>query len=1616
MLVVRRVTPTLDEAADVILGLISSSAGRAGALLQPVARTAGQAARGATGVALAPVATGVSVVGAITGTETAGRNPADLVGQALGEATRLTSRAASQAAQAPLRAATAAASTTANLTSQGITAVESAPRQAVWVAKALFDLNPRRTHRRVWKGGGHAQIEVRGATGRGAQHERLASGLRKSLTTLRGVRWAEINAITGQVMVAFDEERVDVETLLNTVRAVEQAHGTREDDFSWEKPVHPSDNTPVGAAALALAADYVAFSTAVTGRLLRAPRLPRGVRVTMTLLDLQPQLRRHLYARFGPVGTDVVMALTYAGLNGLSQRPISPAIDAVYRVELLAEALSRRAVWNRRQPDLCCTPEALPQQAPRIPPRPGPLPKGPLETWSERLGPGVFAGSLGVWALTREPRRAADTIQAAVPRAARMGRQAYAATAARHLAGRGVVPMDAEAFRRLDRVSAVIIDSEALCLERPQILAAKGEAADVRAVWNDVNRLLSGHAVAELLAGTPVTEGKLWLGRDPRVKHPEPGSLALVLRKNNRRLGTATVGGELAPLAEAIVDAARETGARVLLTEHAVTAELLPRADEVLPAGEPLAAHVRRLQQEGRGVLCVSSEDEALAAADVGVGVVGEGSCTCWSADLLCGPDLTDIWRVLGVAAGARPLSERAVHLAQSATALGVLLALVGGQRGGKTHALAPVHSSALLGLWHGTRAARRATGGRPPAPIMHVPWHALEPADVLARLDEAAGERGRGGRLVRSAARQVGASARAVAEAPPARWALAPAKGTYSLGRAVREELEDPLTPVLALGATASAVVGSLLDALLVGWVLSGNAFLSGAQRLRAERSLQQLLVDQTLGAERLSSSSGARSAVDAACQDPAGAVEQLDSVAPEAVPAPSLRPGDVIRLRATDVVPADARLLVACDLEVDESSLTGESVPVRKSVEATPGARLADRSCMVFDGTTVVAGSAYAIVVATGDSTQGARAARAAGQAAPAAGIQARLAEVTRLALPATGVGGAAVAGLGLLRGVPLREAVAAGVSVAVAAVPEGLPLVATVAQAGAARRLSRQGVLVRSSRTLEALGRVDTVCFDKTGTLTEGRLRVEEVAPVASAADAEPRDDQDPDNQDPMVRRILAVAARACPAVADEDVDDVPHTTDRAVLEAAIEAAESAEGNGWQLRCESSFEANRGYSAAHGLDGDAPLLAVKGAPESVLERCTTVAGPPEGDRSEPLDDDLRRLVGEQVERLAGAGLRVLAVAERRTELPEEPESLEPLIDDLTLLGFIGIADSPRESAAHAVEQMIAAGIRPVMITGDHPDTAAAIARAVGLPADHVVVGDELDGITEQDRVRLASEATVFARVSPEQKVRIVEALRAAGRVVMMTGDGTNDAAAIRLADVGIGVGAESSSAARSAADLVLAEPDLPRIHDALVEGRAMWHRLRESVAILVGGNAGEMAFMTLGTALAGRAPINIRQMLLVNLLTDMLPALAVAVAPLRDAEEAAAPVDSTLGSALGRAVVVRGSTTALGAMLAWNIGRYTGRGRRADSMGLAALVGTQLGQTLLVGRRSPLVVATVAASVGALFVIIETPGVSQLFGCTPLGPVAWVVVGGSSAVGTLVAAYAPKVVNRS
>ena len=501
-----------------------------------------------------------------------------------------------------------------------------------------------------------------------------------------------MNGVTAHVLVAFDEDDVDIDSLVDAVEAVEEAHGTHEDTFSWSHPPHPTDDTAVASAAVALAADVLGIVSATTGRLARLGVPPRGLRAPVAIVEAQPRLRMALAARLGPVGADLVLAVANAAVHGLTEGAGPLAVDAVNRLLQLGELRSRRDVWELNELALHSTGHALPAETHERKPRPVPLPEGPVETVADRISAASVLGAGGILAWTRDPGQAADALLATVPRAARM-----------ELARMGVVPMDNTVLRRLDRVTAVVVD-------------------------------------------------------------------------------------------------------------------------------------------------------------------------------------------------------------------------------------------------------------------------------------------------------------------------------------------LRDPLTPVLALGAAASAVVGSSVDAALVASVMIGNALISGAERMRAERALCRLLIAEQVVARRVRwdpplaaaaaatarpratarrqatarpratqpNATGARGAL------VAGLFTGIDEAPVVTVPAHALTAGDIIMLRPSDVVPADARLLLADALEIDESSLTGESIPVTKAAAATPGAPLAERACMIYEGSSVLAGTGYAVVTATGHATEAGRAARTASRLVPPTGIQAHLAELTRIALPATGLGG--------------------------------------------------------------------------------------------------------------------------------------------------------------------------------------------------------------------------------------------------------------------------------------------------------------------------------------------------------------------------------------------------------------------------------------------------------------------------------------------------------------------------------------------------------------------------------------------------------------------------------
>ncbi len=757
-------------------------------------------------------------------------------------------------------------------------------------------------------------------------------------------------------------------------------------------------------------------------------------------------------------------------------------------------------------------------------------------------------------------------------------------------------------------------------------------------------------------------------------------------------------------------------------------------------------------------------------------------------------------------------------------------------------------------------------------------------------------------------------------------------------------------------------------------------NSLIGGVQRFRTERRIREL------------SRTARRSAL----------VRRGTDIAE--VDATELVRGDVIVLEAGDVVPADCRIIEADSLEVDASSLTGESLPVRKSAATSFEPQVADRSSMLFEGTSLAAGRASAVVVATGDETEARRGSGASKRDPSRGGVERRMKSLINLTGPIALAAGVGVIGAGLLRGRKLEDLVGTGVSLAVASVPEGLPLLATAAQLAAADRLSKQGALVRNARSIEALGRVDVLCIDKTGTLTEGRVELsfvsdgEDTTAIAELSE--------------VSKAVLAAALRAAPDLraGPSAQDPMDAALGRAGATRQVEPGLRA---GYVRGQELAFEAGRAYQAVTYHAASDTLVAVKGSPEAILPSADVWL---RGQERVPLDRALRAELLAKAREFGRRGLRVLAVCEREGT-PSDGLDLARL-EGLTFRGFIAFSDPVRPTSAQAVADLRAAGVEVVMLTGDHPSTAEAVARDVDLLRGRAVItGTELTELSDDELDRRIKSFGVFARVTPAQKVRVVRALQRAGRVVAMVGDGANDAPAIRLSNVGIAIGEGSTSAARAAADIVLTDERIETLVLAVVEGRAMWASVRDAVSILIGGNLGEIGF-TLGAGLIdGRPPLNARQLLLVNLLTDVAPAMAIALRPpeattMKSLAEEGPEV--SLGKALNRDIASRAIVTTLGASSAWVIGRLTGTRTSANTIGLLALVGSQLGQTMVSGRYSRPVMVTSITSAALLASIVQTPGVSHLFGCRPLGPIGWATAVGASAAATYAGMRFPALIN--
>ena len=581
--------------------------------------------------------------------------------------------------------------------------------------------------------------------------------------------------------------------------------------------------------------------------------------------------------------------------------------------------------------------------------------------------------------------------------------------------------------------------------------------------------------------------------------------------------------------------------------------------------------------------------------------------------------------------------------------------------------------------------------------------------------------------------------------------------------------------------------------------------------------------------------------------------------------IDAASLVPGDIIRLEAGDFVPADARLLHSAGLKSEESALTGESVPSEKDAQepVAADAALGDRVNMVFSGCSVTYGTATAVVTATGMQTEmGKIAGLLSGEEETQTPLQKKLASLGKI-LGFVALGACAIIFVvGLLNGIDVLEIFMTSVSLAVSAIPEGLPAIVTIVLSIGVQRMVIQYAIIRRLPAVETLGSASVICSDKTGTLTQNRMTLQK-AYLDGAAEII-------DSGDAAARTLVRTAALCCDGAvtfeADGTVTHIGDPTETAIVFAAHQFGDTKEtlGAAFPRLAELPFDSDRKRMSVVVEHDGRKLAIVKGAFDGIAPLCT--AG----------DTERARQVNDEMSRKA---LRVLAVAVREIDaLPEvlAPETLEK---DLTFLGLVGMIDPPREEARDAVAVCREAGIRPVMITGDHVVTASAIAKNLGIlqDGDRAITGAELDAMSETELDAAVEQISVYARVSPENKIRIVKAWQKKNKVVAMTGDGVNDAPALKAADIGCAMGITGTDVAKGAADMTLTDDNFATIVDAVREGRGIYANIRKVVGFLLGTNIGEVITVFAAMLLWHRSPLLSMQLLWINLVTDSLPAIA-------------------------------------------------------------------------------------------------------------------------------------------
>ena len=796
---------------------------------------------------------------------------------------------------------------------------------------------------------------------------------------------------------------------------------------------------------------------------------------------------------------------------------------------------------------------------------------------------------------------------------------------------------------------------------------------------------------------------------------------------------------------------------------------------------------------------------------------------------------------------------------------------------------------------------------------------------------------------------------------------ALQESRGLNQLGqkppipiwRKLLAQFKDLVIWILIIAAIISGALGEWVDAIAILAIVLLNGVIGFLQEERAEQALVAL--------QKLSA--------------PMARVLRRGSWC--SIEAKEIVPGDILEIEAGDNIAADARLLQAFSLSVQEAALTGESVPVEKQADRTidASATLGDRRNMIYMGTVASSGKALAVVVATGMQTElGQIAGMLSAHEQEPTPLQRRLAELGRVLIVVCLVIVSLIFGLQVFRQGDLIEAFMISVSLAVAAVPEGLPAVVTVALALGLQRMVKRNALVRKLPSVETLGSVTVICSDKTGTLTRNEMTVQEILVGdtcyhISGTGYTPRGEfshkvgkaDSPsipvkpalDNPDLLLALTIGTwcnSARLIPKGHGDGWQVIGDPTEGALIVVARKAGIDRSPIEKKVLYEIPFDSKRKTMSVAVEDEVGTTLYVKGAPEVILVKCLTYQNNGE---ITPLTQERREQILSANSEMASRALRVLALAYRPN--PPDQHGEDPELE-LVFMGLVGMIDPPREEAKLAVKKCEDAGIQPVMITGDHPATALAVARRLGMvgPQDRAIAGDELEIMSDSELEEQVEHIPVYARASAEHKLRIINAWRSRDQVVAMTGDGVNDAPAIKAADIGIAMGITGTDVTKEASDMVLTDDNFASIVNAVEEGRGIFDNIQKVLQFLLSCNLGEILLMLIASLIGWPAPLLPIQLLWINLVTDGLPALALSLEPPEPdimKRKPRRPNESILSPQLGFAILIQGTLVGLVGLIAFGISfrSHPGDVERARAMTFCVLVYAELFRALAARSQS-------------------------------------------------------------